>query len=60
MNSQPRSGELPHPPFEEKYICASCGTKKKISSTQPVLCTTCNGRVFRKMRTKKTVQYFAR
>lgn len=46
--------------FQEEYVCADCGNKQTIKSTQPILCSQCHGRIFRKMRTKHIVQYVAR
>lgn len=46
--------------FQEEYICTDCGFKQMIKSTQPILCTQCHCRIFRKLRTKHIVQYVAR
>ncbi len=56
----PRSGVPPTTPFEENYICNTCGNKQTIKSTQPVLCSHCRGRIFRKVRTSNLVQFIAR
>jgi len=56
----PRSGGPPPTPFEETYICDVCGNVQVIKSTQPVLCTHCHGRIFRKERTAHIVQIIAR
>jgi DNA-directed RNA polymerase subunit RPC12/RpoP len=45
---------------EEDYICIECGTEKKISSTEPILCRNCQKRVFRKIRVKENIQHIAR
>lgn len=63
MSSQgqgPRSGGPPPTPFEENYVCANCSNEQKITSTQPVLCPHCPGRIFRKVRTTNHVQFIAR
>lgn len=45
---------------EEEYICVTCGNKQTIKSTQPILCTHCHSRIFRKIRTPNAVQFLAR
>ena len=50
----------PPTPFEEEYICVSCGNQQHLKSTQPVLCTHCHGRILRKVRTPHKVQFIAR
>lgn len=44
---------------EEEYICVTCGNKQTIKSTQPILCTHCHSRIFRKIRTPNAVQFLA-
>jgi len=46
--------------FEEKYICIQCGQTKTITSTEPILCKYCQKRIFRKIRTDKTIKLLAR
>jgi len=60
MSSQTRTGGPPPTPYEETYICMGCSHEQTIKSTQPVLCTHCHGRIFRKVRTEKMVQFLAR
>ena len=46
--------------WEDEYICTNCGERQILKSTQPILCTMCNSRVFRKIRTTALIQYLAR
>jgi DNA-directed RNA polymerase subunit RPC12/RpoP len=47
-------------PFEEDYICIRCGLQQVIKSTQPVLCSHCHNRIFRKIKTAHVIQFIAR
>lgn len=60
MSGQPRSGGPPPPPFEEEYICTGCGNHQIIKSTDPITCTQCQCRIFRKIATRARVQFVAR
>jgi len=48
------------PLYEEQYICVKCGNKQLMKSTQPILCSHCHSRVFRKLRTSNIIQFSAR
>ena len=46
--------------YIEEYRCVDCGNVQKMKSTQPVLCTICHCRIFRKVRTRYQIQFLAR
>lgn len=60
MSGQPRSGGPPPTPFSEEYICMRCGNKQTIRSIDPITCTQCQCRIFRKIACTNKVQFVAR